>query len=188
MKRPGIIDGIVFALLVAIGAGAASLVFGAFVGYGTLAGIIVPASTLAYLLFLLRRSRLRVGRVTLLAAWAAASLAPLWLDFTLLQQVLLQAGFVWLARALYFHGSLFVAALDFGLVSLGLAAAAWALLDTGSLAAALWSFFLLQSLFACLPEPARGQAGANGNPAPGDDSFRSAHRAAVDAVRKLTQS
>ena len=101
--------------------------------------------------------------------------------------MLLQAGFVWLARALYFHGSLFAAALDFGLVSLGLAAAGWALLDTGSLAAALWYFFLLQSLFGCLPELARRQVDEVGN-APGSHGFQSAHRVAVDAVRKLTQS
>ena len=80
------------------------------------------------------------------------------------------------------------AALDFGLVSAGLAAGAWAMVNTGSLAAALWSFFLLQSLFSWIPSLARKQDQGLQRPAGARSSFQSAHRVAADAVRKLSQS
>ena len=187
MKKPGIIDGIVFALVVALGAGLANLVLGAFIGYGTLFNLILLASSLAYLLYLFRRSLARIGRVVMLAAWAASSLACWLLDLPLFEQVLLQAGFIWLVRALYYHASLFSAVLDFGLVSAGLAAGAWAMMNTGSLAAALWSFFLLQSLFGWIPNLARKQDDRLARHTGGKSAFQSAHRVAVDAVRKLTQ-
>ena len=188
MKKPGIVDGIVFALVTALCAGAANLVLGAFIGYGTLFNLTLLAASLAYLLYLFRRSPARVGRVVFIAAWAVASLAAFFHDLPLLEQVLLQAGFIWLVRALYFHGSLFSAALDFGLVAAGLAAGAWAMINTGSLAAALWSFFLLQSLFCWIPSLARKQDESIAQAAGRKSSFQSAHRVAVDAVRKLTQS
>jgi len=188
MKKPGIMDGIVFALAVALCAGLANLVLGALVGSGTLFNLILLAATLAYLLFLFRRSPTRIGRVVLLAAWAVSSLACWLLELPLFEQVLLQAGFVWLVRALYYHGSLLSAALDFGLVSAGLAAGAWAMINTGSLAAALWSFFLLQSLFGWIPNLAREQDDRLVRSAEAKSAFQSAHQVAVDAVRKLTQS
>ena len=187
MKKPGIIDGIILALVISLGAGAANLILGAFVGYGSLFQLTLLAATLAYLLYLFKRSPARVGRVVMLAAWVTLSLAGWFFDLPLFEQVLLQAGFIWLTRALYFHGSLFSAALDFGLVSAGLAAGAWAMVNTGSLAAALWSFFLLQSLFSWIPNLARKQGGEACRQPTSRSSFQSAHRVAADAVRKLTQ-
>ncbi len=188
MKKPGIIDGIVFALVVALSAAAANLLLGAFIGYGTLFNLILLAASLAYLLYLFRRSPARIGRVVFLSAWLTVSGMAFLLDLPLFEQVLLQGGFIWLIRALYFHGSLFSAVLDFGLVSAGLAAGAWALVNTGSLAAALWSFFLLQSLFCWIPNLARKQEDGITRPVRGQSGFQSAHRVAADAVRKLTQS
>ena len=104
----------------------------------------------------------------------------------LLELVLIQAAMIWLVRSLYFHGSLISAALDFGLVSAGLAAAAWAMINTGSLAAALWSFFLVQALFCWLPNLAQPSADAAQDRGQAS-SFQSAHRIAQDAVRKLSQ-
>ena len=69
-----------------------------------------------------------------------------------------------------------------------MAAGAWAMINTGSLAAALWTFFLLQSLFCWIPSLARKQDESVARPAGGRSGFQSAHRVAVDAVRKLTQS
>ena len=99
-------------------------------------------------------------------------------------KVLLQAGVIWLVRSLYFHSSLWGAALDFGLVSLGLASAAWAMSNTGSLVAAIWSFFLVQAMFCWLPgftsaSPRDDYAAATSS------QFDTAHRAAEAAVRHL---
>ena len=132
-------------------------------------------------------------RMVVIAGWAVTSLLCWFFDVALLEQVLIQAGMIWLVRSLYFHGSLFSAALDFGLVSAGLATSAWAMVNTGSLATALWSFFLVQSFFCWLPQLAHqqigaGQQGAGQQGVTDPSHFQSAHRVAEDAVRKLSQS
>ena len=184
MKKPSIIDGIILAVIISLGAGAISLLLGGILVYGLLFELLLYAATLVYLLYLLRRSQARIGRVVVIGAWAVVNFACWLFDAALLEQVLIQAGMIWLVRSLYFHGSLIGAGLDFGLISLGLAAAGWAMVNTGSLAAALWSFFLVQALFCWLPQlsPA-GEA----EQAAERSSFQNAHRMAQDAVRKLSQ-
>ncbi len=188
MKSPALLDGVTFAVIVSLGAALAALLLGGLVIYGVVFELLLYAATLAYLLYLLKRSQARIGRVVAIATWAVISLACWFFDVALLQQVLVQAGIIWLVRSLYFHSSLFTALLDFGLVSAGLAAAAWALVSTGSVAAALWSFFLLQSLFCWLPQLARRHQGENPVSNQNQSSFQSAHRVALDAVRKLSQA
>jgi hypothetical protein len=187
MKTPAILDGLTLAFVISLGAALASLLLGGFIVYSVLFEIIMYAATLIYLLYLLKRSNARVGRVIVIACWAVTSLGCWFFDVALLQQVLIQAGIIWLVRSLYFHGSLFTALIDFGLVSAGLAAAAWALVNTGSLVAALWSFFLVQSVFCWLPKLARKHDAENFRNEQQQSSFQSAHRVAVDAVRKLSQ-
>jgi len=187
MKTPGIIDGIIVAIAISLGAGAASLVLGGFIAYATLFNLVLCTATLVYLVYLLKRSSARVGRVVVIASWALASLAGWFFEIPLFEQVLIQAGIIWLVRSLYFHGSIFSAALDFGLVTAGLAASAWAMVNTGSLAGALWSFFLIQALFCWIPDLSRKQSGDIHHNQHDQSSFQSAHRVALDAVRKLTQ-
>jgi hypothetical protein len=186
MKYPGIIDGVMVAVIIAVGVGIATLALGGFTTLGELLNLVLPWATLVYLVYLFKRSDARIGRVVAIAAWAVVSLACWLFDLHLSQQALAQAGIVWLVRSLYFHNSILAALLDLGLVGTGLLAGAWALINTGSAAAALWSFFLLQALFCWIPafDPSRDRVGR-------DDaetaSFQSAHRVAIDAVRKLSQ-
>ena len=187
MKTPGIIDGIIVAIAISLGAGAATLVLGGFVAYATLFNLLLCAATLIYLLYLLKRSNARVGRVVVIVGWGLISLACWFFNMALFEQVLVQAGIIWLTRSLYFHASLFTAALDFGLVAAGLAASAWAMVNTGSLAGALWSFFLVQALFCWLPDLERKQSTEAYRQQHDQSSFQTAHRVALDAVRKLTQ-
>ena len=185
MKAPGIIDGIFVAALIAVGVGFTTLMFG-FAGVGAQLDFVLPWATLAYLVYLFRRSETRIGRVVAIAAWAAVSLACWLFELPTSQHALAQAGIVWLLRSLYFHDSLLAALLDLGLVAAGLVAGAWALINTYSAAAVLWSFFLLQALFCLIPafDPSRAEIRAcNGRNSP----FQSAHRVAVDAGRKLSQ-
>lgn len=186
MKFPGIIDGVVVAVIIAVGAGIATLALGGYSTLGELLKLVLPWATLVYLVYLFKRSDARIGRVVAIAAWGVVSLACWLFDLHLSQQALAQAGIVWLVRSLYFHNSMLAALLDLGLIGSGLLAGAWALINTGSAAAALWSFFLLQALFCWIPAfvPRRVEdrfdSGENA-------SFRSAHRVAIDAVRKLSQ-
>jgi len=192
MKSPGIINGIIAAFVISLMAGAASLVLSGFVYQSTLFSIILYAATLTYLIYLLKNSSARVGRVVVISGWTTVSLVCWLFDVPLFEQLLIQAGIIWLVRSLYFHASLVAALLDFGLVSVGLAASAWAMVNTGSLATAVWSFFLTQALFCWIPDlsrkPSSDAYGVQYKPQPGQTSFQSAHRVALDAVHKLTQS
>ena len=187
MSKPSMLDGVTLAMVISLGAAAGSLLLGGFIVYGLLFELLLYGAALAYLLYLLKRSHARIGRVLVISAWAMISFGCWYFDVALLQQVLIQAGMIWLVRSLYFHGSLTSAALDFGLVSTGLAASAWALVNTGSLAAALWSFFLVQALFCWLPQLAPRQSAGIDAPAAQHSPFQTAHRVAENAVRKLSQ-
>ena len=186
MKQPTLIDGIVVAVLISLGALITSILLGGLVAFGLLFELLLYGTSLAYLLYLLKRSPARIGRVITIAAWAVICLIGWLFDLGLIQQVLLQAGLIWLVRSLHFHDSLLTAALDLGLVSAGLVAAWWAMLNTGSVVAATWTFLLVQALFCLLPALARNSQ-TNTSCATGDP-FNSAHRVAVEAVRKLSQS
>ncbi len=187
MKAPGFIDGVIAALAISLAAAAAKLLFGHFVAAGTLFQAVLWGATLAYLVYLLKRSRARTGRIVVVSAWALATFACWLLGASLSEQVLIYAGLIWLVRSLYFHGSILAALLDLGLVAVGLAAAVWALLNTGSMAASLWSFFLVQALFRWIPDLDRARNGSAARAAAPASSFQSAHRVALDAVRKLSQ-
>jgi len=187
MKAPGIIDGVIVALVISFGTAAAGLVLGGFITYATLFNLVLYTATLIYLVYLLKRSQAKVGRVVVIASWALASLGCWFFEVPPFTQVLIQAALIWLVRSLYFHGSIFAAVLDGGLVASGLAASAWAMLNTGSLAGALWSFFLVQALFCWIPDLARKQPREIYGKQREQSSFQSAHRVALDAVRKLTQ-
>ena len=188
MQTPCVIDGVIVAALISIGAAVASLLLGGFVGYPILFQIVLYSAALTYLLYLLKRSDARVGRVVVIGGWALVTLVCWLFDVHLLEQVLLQATAIWLVRSLYFHNSIFTALLDLGLVSVGLAASAWAILNTGSLVASTWSFFLVQALFCWVPQLGQNADDAGRNSPQNRSSFQSAHRVAVDAVRKLSQS
>jgi hypothetical protein len=188
MNTPGVIDGVIVAALISVGAGVASLLLGGFVDYPILFQIVLYSAALTYLLYLLKRSDARVGRVVAIATWSLMTLICWLLDVHLLEQVLLQATVIWLVRSLYFHNSMFTALLDLGLISVGLAASAWAMLNTGSLVASIWSFFLVQAMFCWVPRLGQSPGDAGRNSPQNRSSFQSAHRVAVDAVRKLSQS
>ena len=188
MKSPDVIDGVIAALLITLGAGAASLLLGGFMTHATLFGLLLSGASLAYLLYLLKRSGARIGRVVVISAWLLLTLICWTFDAHLLEQIVLQAALIWLVRSLYFHQSVFTALLDLGLVSVGLAVSAWAMLNTGSLVASLWSFLLVQALFCWLPELSQGRCGDHPNSERDRSTFQSAHRVAIDAVRKLSQS
>ena len=188
MKTPGIIDGIIVAVLISLGVAITALLTSGFIAYPTLFNLVLCGSTLAYLIYLLKRSNARVGRIVVISGWALVTFVCWLFDVHLFEQVLIQASIVWLVRSLYFHSSMFTALLDLGLVSVGLAASAWAMINTGSLTASVWSFFLVQALFCWIPDLARRQSGDPRDAQYNRSSFQSAHRVAVDAVRKLSQS
>ena len=94
---------------------------------------------------------------------------------------LVQAGLIWLVRALYHHRGFVAAGVDLGLTAFACAAAVWAL-GTGSYLVTIWCFFLVQALFVWIPEPATG--GHAQGPA-GSADFEASRRLATAALKRL---
>ena len=183
-NRPTFLEGVVVALAASL---AGSLLYAVLVpalAGGPVLRLLVAGIALGYLLYLLRRSRERVGRVTVVAAWAVAATVIWLLDLPLLLYLALHLVLIWLARSLYFYSSVLPALADLVLSGLSLAAALWAAGHSHSLFLAIWSLFLVQALFAFIPATLQRSGGDSTDPEP--DRFDLAHRAAQTALRKLS--
>ena len=133
----------------------------------------------AYLASLLLASQERVGRAVVLAASSATALLlvlwnPPWWCW-----VLSQAGLIWLVRSLYRYDSLFAALADAVLGLFALATACVAMQRSQSLFLALWSYFLVQTLFVLIPRSM--QAASREAPV---DGFTEALGVAESALRR----
>jgi hypothetical protein len=185
MKQPTFLEGVgvAFGLSLAGGAvlGASSLVLpGGWIFRGVVAGV-----SLLYVLYLLARSRERVGRITTVALWVLVAGAAWIAQPPLLLYVLTHVLLLWLIRSLYFYSSILSALADLALNGLGVAAAIWASVTTGSVFMGLWCFFLVQALFVAIPTTSRRGAGPGRNAGENDDRFEHAHRAAESALRNF---
>lgn len=185
MKRPGFFEGVGVALAASIGGGVLFGVLTAVFAGGFVLRVLIAGLGLVYILYLLRRSGERVGRIATIVVWLAAALAIWFAGLTLPLYLAAHVGIVWLVRSLYFRASLLAAGVDLALALLGVAAARWAVLETGHLSLGLWSFFLVQALFVFLPASLRrGSASQDGGTEP--DPFQQAHRVAEAALVRLS--
>ena len=184
MKRPTFLEGVGVALAACVVGGALYLVLSPFFGWDSLVRALIAGLGLAYIVYLLNRSQARVGKVTVAGFWLAGAIG-LWLVHPPLTVYLLfHAGAVWLVRSLYFYRSLIPAVLDLALISFGLVAAFWAVIETGSIFVALWCFFLCQALFTGIPGILRPKRREVADDAP----FQRAYRAGQAALRTLSSS
>ena len=185
MKAPGFLEGILIALIAAIVGEVLFTVLPWFLGSWLALLLIITLLSLSYLLYLLRRSPRKAGRPTLLLLWGLSSLSAGAFEVGIPFYLLLQLGFIWLARSLYFGNGLFVALADLGLHALAAVSALWAFSRSGSLFLAIWSFFLVEAFFSLLPlRPSvpDDECEAHGaNP-----RFEQACRNATAALQKLT--
>lgn len=133
---------------------------------------------LAYVMFLLARSRITRGRLTLLTLWMLAALAITLLCPSLFSMAAAHLTLVWLSRSLLMHGSVLAATGDLLISAVSLAAGCWAFAETASVFASVWTVGLLQAACSLLPsrETPRTQHHA-------EHSFNHAARAAEQALR-----
>jgi hypothetical protein len=186
MKRPTFFEGVAVALTASLVGGALYAALTPAFGSGAVLRLLIAGVSFGYVVYLLTRSRGRIGRPTALATWAVVAGAGWLLGLSLPLYLAVHLGAVWLIRSLYFHASLLAALLDLGLNGLGLGALIWAATLSGSLFLSIWCFFLVQALFVAIPArmhrgpahvpPARG----------GEDRFERAYRVAQSALRKLS--
>lgn len=186
MKRPTFFEGAGVALGASVVGGVLFSVLTALFAGGLVVRALVAVMGLVYVLYLLRRSNERVGRITTVAMWVIAA-TGIWLSgLSLALYVMAHLGVLWLIRSLYFHSSLIAALADLGLVALGFAAAVWAALETGHWFAGVWCFFLVQALFVFIPGSLGRQSKTGAACADAEDRFQHAHRVAEAAVGRLS--
>lgn len=185
MTRPPLYEGIVLALLVSALFTLLFRVFSSFWAGQLAMSLLLAAMSLLYLLYLLWRSPIKIGRPTVVLIWFLVSLASAWLSPNLLITLFVHVTLIGLMRALYFYSSVLMAVLDLGLLSLSMAGSLWALISTQSLFLALWSFFLLQALFVLIPERIPRAADVSRKASPQPDGFAQAYQAAQAALRQI---
>ena len=183
MKRPGFLQGVCIAAALAFVGGTVLAALTPFVGIGAAVRLVIPAISLAYILYLLRSSGERTGVVAIVSIWSVVAIVTWWIAPPLPFYVLIHVGAIWLVRSLYFHSGVIAPLLDLGLSAIAVSAFVWALTRTGSSMLAAWAFFLVQALFVVIPRVVsarRTQVGAAGN-----EGFERAQRQADEALRLL---
>lgn len=181
MKGPSFLEGVLVALTAALGATLAEGVLTVILPRGSALTLVVAGLGLGYLLYLLGRARDSAGRVVMVSGWLMVTGLGWALSPGPWTQVLVQSGLIWLVRGLYHQATPVAALVDLGLILTGLAAALWAGSHTGSVFLAVWCLFLVQALFAGVPE----RPGAGSSPEAGPDPFDLARRAAEGAIGRL---
>lgn len=186
MKAPTFLEGAAVALVLSLAGSVLYTALDTVVPGIPAARLLIAGLGLAYLVYLLRRSPERIGRVTAAASWVLVA-GGLWFTHPpLLLYVCAHLGVLWLIRSLYFYSSALSALADLGLNGLALAAAVTALTRTGSVGLAIWCFFLVQALFVVIPKSLRRGPGTARSAQAQDDRFQQAYRAAESAVRHLS--
>jgi hypothetical protein len=188
MKRPTFFEGVGVALAASLTGGVLFSVLATVFAGGAVMRVLIAGLGLAYVLYLLRRSRERVGRIVVVAAWLSAAAVIGLLHPPLVLYLLLHIGLIWLIRSLYFYNSALSSLADLALTGLAVTAAVWALTVTGSLLLGLWCFFLVQALFVTIPDNLPRKPVAPPSVAGGDDHFEHAHQVAQAALRKRSSS
>ena len=186
MKQPSFFEGVAVALTAALLGSVLYAALSTFVSSGGLLRLLIAGMGLAYIVYLLVRSRERVGRVTALVGWVLVAAATWFLQPPLSLYLLVHLGLVWFIRSLYFYSSLLSALADLVLSGLALAAGIWAATQTGSLFLSLWCFFLVQALFVAIPVNMNRKTAPGSSQRDPEDRFQHAHRVAESALRRLS--
>ncbi|MGI9336875.1 MAG: hypothetical protein ACR2RL_27295 [Gammaproteobacteria bacterium] len=185
-QRPAFFEGVVVALAASVFAAAICFVLSTFLPLSLVLRATTSVLALAYVVYLLSRSPERVGRLSVIALWAAVSAGAVLLDLTFVAYVTVHLGLIWLVRSLYFYSSVISSLADLCLTGLGMAVAVWAAMQTGSVFITVWCLFLVLALFCAIPPDMHRQSARTASSANTHDRFNRAHRSAEAAVRKLS--
>ncbi len=188
MKRPTLLEGVSVAIAASATGGVFFSVLGSVLPTGSVSRLLITGFGLTYVIYLLSRSDERIGRITVLTTWLAAS-GTIWLlSPSLPLYLLLHVGMLWVIRSLYFYSSVLSSLADLGVNVLSLATTVWAALETGNAFLIIWCFFLSQALFVFIPAAIGPHESKHTNRNAGEDRFEQAYREAEAALRKYSSS
>jgi len=182
MKRPSFWHGVAVALVLSIVGALAFPLIKLLLGHGLALRGLIAGLGFAYLLVLLHESQVAVGRIVTVVVWLVLTACLFLFDPTLWVWLLVQVGLIWLVRCLNLHGSLHAALADAGLNGLAVAAGLSTALHTHSVFLTLWTFFLIQALYALIPK----LRGSSAQPETHAEGFEQAYRTAEAALRRLS--
>ena len=147
--------------------------------------------SLFYILYLIIRSKEKTGRITALTIWIVITFSSWFTAVPFSLFIIVQLAIVWMLRSLYFYSSIFSSIADLFLTSISISVALWAGFHSGTLFLALWSLFLMQSLFVFIPtslnkktKPIIESVFYNEN---SSSDFDRAHNSAKQALGKLAE-
>ena len=186
MKRPTFIEGVIIAAIASL---LGSVVYNSltgFIGGASALKLIVAVVSFVYIMYLLRKSDDKTGRISITVMWLALSTLVYVFTDSVFLFMILHMTLIWLIRSLYFYSSPLSSLADLGLSSLSLAAAFWAGAQTNSIFLSIWCFFLVQALFVIIPKSFQIKSSNKLQIEEAEDRFERAYRTAEDAVRKLS--
>jgi len=186
MKNPSFFEGIIIALVSAFIGSVLFAFLPAIIGTTYALEFMISIITGSYMVYLLKRSNERTGRLVITLLWLLSSCA-LWLwSPGLLLFSLFNAGMIWLVRSLYFYNGILISIADLALTLFAFAAAYWAMFNTQSLFLSIWCFFLVQALFPNLLGFWKNKFKQATEVSHTDDAFNNACTVAETAIQKLS--
>jgi len=186
MKTATFAEGIFFALITSLVSSVLLFSLSSLFSSSVLIHLIISGITLGYILYLLSRSKERIGRVIVVTTWfiGITCLWFAWPPITLF--ILGHVISIWLIRSLYFYSSLISSLMDLTLNSFSVAIAFAVASHTNSLFLTLWCFFLSQALFVMIPKSISKSTTNTSKHFNNQDDFQQSFRAAEAAVRQLS--
>ena len=188
MHRPTLLEGILVALVLSLSLSPLVVLVQLSVGSLLAWKMGVMAMAYTYICYLLARSGRRSGRVTLGLLTLMVLLAGLIGNLRFATILLLGVTLIWGIRSFAYSRSLVSTVLQGGVCGLGCGAALMVYGHSGSLALAIWSFFLVQAAFVLIPAPGthRPATPLGATPGGAPDGFGRAYHAAEQALERLT--
>ena len=190
MQRPTLFAGILVALVAGSLVSPVAFVLRLVLGASMAWKAVIVVMAYAYIVYLLAQSGRTAGRTALAVLSLLTLLASLVWGVQWSSVALIAMAVMWGIRAYAYSRSLVAALLHGGICLLGLGAALWAYAQSGSIALASWSFFLMQAAFVLVPPRLARRTSAAGWVAGGQavDAFVQARQAAQKALDRLRTS
>jgi len=193
MTSPSFFRGALIALLLSLSASLIYLTTSLILDTNLAIRLTIPATVLGYILFLLSKSDIAFGKLTVVALYVLGTITLLYLWPDIIVYALFYIGFIWLVRAMYYHNHFLSALADLLFTALSFIAALSAIIQSQSIFMSFWCFFLAQALilpilnYAVNRFKATAKTKITGQQEQTVQLFFKAHRNAQEALVKLAK-